>query len=185
MLLPIGDYLIQLFEFRIDSEMQRVLQGCKLGCLELEDDLYSGEDDYAIKISSKEGAFGIGIQFGNFSSIRPSLLLDYTQLNLLLGYGQTIIVFDIRSKQILEKHTLGGDIFYQFRSLQHLGIDEFCLVESELAVMALTYQGKQLWKYDAHDIITSIEVTQQQVTLQLWNLASPVHLNLIDGGLIK
>jgi len=183
MLLTLGGYLIKLDEWASASEMTNVLGKCNLGNIELYKGLYSGQANYTLLISSLQGKFGIGIGVDNVGN-RPSILIDYFRLNVIIGFGQVIKIVSIRERRVIGENNLEYN-FYQFHSLYHIDVNDFFLVQSEVAIAAFTYQGKQIWNYVGEDIIDTVEVSGIRIVLKFLYLPSPIYLKLMDGTPIK
>jgi len=137
---------------------------------------YSGSSHHTITIFSNEIEHGIGIST-DFGSIKPSILLDKSRLNIILGFGQSVYFIHIPRNQIIARFTIDS-IFYQFLTFFNIGTSDFFWAVHEIGIVAYSFDGKEKWQHSFNDIITKLDVEQNTVLLRL--MESPNDQIVVD-----
>ena len=111
------------------------------------------------------------------------MLLDYKNRNIVLGFGEDIVLFNIVNRTIVAEHSFPGSCFYQFITLNHIAVTDYFLVLCEISVSAITYEGQKLWQYDTNDIISHVSISDGIVKLGLFEGDSK-SISIADGSQI-
>ncbi|MBK8136468.1 MAG: hypothetical protein IPK52_11610 [Chloroflexi bacterium] len=176
--IAVGSYLVKTDIWDSESELTVALDKCTLGSIRLQNDEYPSDDVYSLRVQSDKGTFGIGI-ITYHNGILPSMICINKSLCLVIGFGANVYTVDIAARKLVTSLSLDYE-FYQFHTLEHLGIHDFFLVQSEMEVIACSTLGKRIWGYSGNDIISSLVVSQSEVELHLID-GSQHNIGIVDG----
>lgn len=172
----LGSLRIRYHKWDSIGELQRYLDNCKLGYIIINNTDYP-VDNYSLTVVDENGNFGVGL-ISYTNGIAPSLLLDNKHLLIVWGHGKNICIIDLDKRRIVSQLESDYD-FYQFHSLNHLGIDDFFIVHGEIEIIAIRFDGMVIWKYVAEDIISSFSV-EKDLTIKLFD-SNFKNLQLLTG----
>ncbi len=177
--LTLGSYFLRVHKWNSVEEKTQYLNKCDLGKLELDNIRSSKTLHFTVTVFVGERKLGIGVDIDDVG-LEPGLLLDLERINLIIGYDEAVTVIDLPSMNIVAHFDLDY-MFYQFHSLHHLGFTDFFLVQSEVGIKAISYDGSVLWSYVASDIISSLTVSNHSIFIKFMDIPKTVILSLEDG----
>jgi hypothetical protein len=76
-----------------------------------------------------------------------------------------------------------GQRFHQFHTLNHMGHADFFLVQHEMGLAALGYDGARRWDYTGHAVVDSVQVENESVLIRYLAAPREVTLRLADGAM--
>jgi hypothetical protein len=177
MYLTFADYYIDISSKKTKNEMSNLLNKCNTGHIILGDETEYENGYYTIVVhldSNKKDLFGIGI-ISEGHGLIPHILLNSSKKKLFIGFNSETVIVDCM-KKIVDFRISLNSLFYQFLYLNNPRI---ILVLHEIGLVALTEEGREIWKYDG-DIIQSYKIEEGNIFLEFLD-NEPVKLSLLNG----
>lgn len=107
----------------------------------------------------------------------PALLFLPQDRYVLVGHDQSISILDLKIVSISDSILLEG-VFFEFFHDEKQGL---VLALHELGCMALSEEGKVLWRYLADDILEDWKIANDQITFTEMDRDEPVVVSLLTG----
>jgi hypothetical protein len=175
-----GSNTVTLQVWQTKSEMLSYLSKCKAGSLVLGEDAEPEVNFYSATVSlgwAGVSRFGVGI-YSEDHGLIPSLLLQPEAEVMIIGFNREVVGINVKDGKICFKILLDS-LFYTFQVLYQ---QKLILVFHEIGVVAITKDGKEIWRYDK-DIIVDSVIEDDKLNLKFMD-APPVSL-CISSGLIE
>lgn len=118
--------------------------------------------------------FAIGICSQGLG-LKPQLLLLPQKELLIFGFNSETVGINLK-REVVFRITFDR---LPFRSLIHLWQQQVVLALHEIGVVALTEEGKEVWRY-SKDVLTGCTINLNQLHLAFMD-SSPVTLNILTG----
>ena len=186
-----AEHIVEIQSWTTKTEMLNFLAQCDAGRLVLGKDVeqevafYSATVhlDYSALANSNWNAargdrFGVGL-CSEGQGLRPHLLLLPEKQVLVFGFNAEVVGISVRDQEILFRIAFD---YLPFRSFIHLWQQETILAFHEIGVVALTEEGKELWRYDK-DVITGCTVDIRNLHLKFMDSPS-VSINIASGSVV-
>lgn len=167
--LSFAEYTVTLSAWASEREMLDFLAQCKTGNVLInEGEEYSSKFYTAtVYFNATENKFGIGL-CSESHGLTPNLLLQPESRTLLFGFNSQVTGVRMPAGDIVFQLEL-PHYFYSFLSVNKQGL---VLVVYETGLIAVTMEGKELWKYDGRDVITDWRVEGNHIYASFMSSAS-------------
>ncbi|MFB0832468.1 hypothetical protein ACEU2D_23070 [Brevibacillus laterosporus] len=176
------DYM-SISQFVDRSELQSYLSHCDESVKTvLGNNCEQPKEFFAVTIyqGNESKRFGIGIISESFGN-QPHILIMPNKHFLIVGYNRDVAIFNFLDKSFSKTISLGS-VFFKFIQL-HEPEYNLILILHELGLLAITDQGKEVWKYDC-DIIENYHITNGFISLSTMD-EQTVKIGLLDGKIYK
>lgn len=179
MLVCIGEDALALKALNTMAEMQAEIQGCHAGHV-----ILGGDNPDACRFSvakiqrkySPTDCIGIGV-CSEDHGVGAVILPIAEAAVLFIGFDSNVAV--IRYDEVTSVATFPLPfLFHAFLDVRH---GSRVLAVHELGIIAFETGGKQVWAYDAHDVITTYVRDHESLKVKLAD-GSNFCLDLIDGN---
>lgn len=174
-----GNNTITLQVWETKSEMLSYLSKCEAGSLLLGEDADQEMHFYSATVRLGQAGvncFGIGI-CSEGHGLTPHLLLQPDAEVMVFGFNQEVVGINVKERKINFKIPLVS-LFYNFLTLNQR---QLILVIHEIGVVAITEEGKEIWRYDK-DIINDWVIEDDKLHLKFMD-APPVSIEISSGAL--
>ena len=177
MLVTFNDKYFELTSCDSKRDLIEILNQCSEGNLLLGENDEQEENFFAIQVHSgkEDKKFGIGVVSEGYGLI-PSILAIPTNSSLFIGFNSEFVIIDCGSKSIRYSTKLGS-LFFQFI---HFPQHKIVMVLHELGLLAISEEGKEIWEYDAHDIIQDYQIEGNLINLELMDNPS-ARISILNG----
>jgi len=176
-----GNNTITLQVWETKSEMLSYLSKCEAGSLILGEDADQEIHFYSAIVSlgwAEVNRFGVGICAEGHGLI-PHLLLQPDAEVIIFGFNREVVGINVEDGKINFKIPLDS-LFYNFLALNQW---QLTLVIHEIGVVAITEEGKEIWRYDK-DIIRDWVIEDDKLHLKFID-APPVSIQILSGALAR
>src|SRR5262249_807008 len=145
--LSFNEHCLELQSWEEKSQMAALLARCDLGSLILGEEAEQEVEFYSVTVHpQRNGMHHVGIGSGWEGH---SLMLEPGKEVLLLGVNREIVAIRVPEGQITARVTCDW-LFYQFVALRQ---PKITLAFDEIGVIALTQEGKEIWRYSKDVIV--------------------------------
>lgn len=131
---------------------------------------------YSCSVGDVDLPLHVGVIVNQFKA--PSILPLPKVQRAILGYDQSFVVIDCRSASLQQVTQLDG-VFFQFLRAEER---QQILALHELGVVAISEEGKELWRYTTNDILEGWMIVDNNLILTVMDSSSPVSLMLASGA---
>lgn len=191
MRLSFAGHIIEIQTWETKGDMMNFLANCNAESLVLGEDAEEEVGFYSASIHLNYSAklypiwneligsrFDVGV-CSEGHGLKPHLLMLSEKQLVIFGFNSEVVGISIKNREVSFRTSLDYSLF---RSFVHLSQVEIVLAFHEIGVVALTEDGKELWKYSEDVIIDSLI---DRDTLQLSFMDSPpVSINVLSGSVI-
>lgn len=191
MRLSFAGHIVEIQTWENKGDMMNFLANCNAESLVLGEDAEAEAGFYSASIHLNYSAklhpswdeligsrFNVGI-CSEGRGLKPHLLMLSEKQLVIFGLNSEVVGICVKNREVSFRTSLDYSLF---RSFVHLSQVEMILAFHEIGVVALTEDGKELWKYSEDVIIDSLVDGD---TLQLSFMDSPpVSINVLSGSVI-
>ena len=182
MLISFAEQTFKLNAWGTKRELAYTLANCDAGSMTLGEDIEEPHKFYSVIAylewpKTDAGHFGIGICSEDHGLVPHLLLQPRTDL-VVCGFNSEAVGIDIKSTKTNFRILLDS-LFSSFVSLTR---QKVILIFHEIGVVAITQDGKELWRY-SQDVIVDYKIREDSLELNFMD-SPPLTLDLGNGKVI-
>lgn len=177
--LLLGDSNIDIREWGSETEMLHYLNHTASVQISLGHEGGDTKEFYSLVFSPvllEAASLGIGI-WSESSGLKPQIMLQDEKQTIILGYNSSVVGIELDTTKVKFEINLPF-LFFTLALVKDFNI---LFAICELGIVALSLEGKEIWRYETQDIVTNWKLIENMLFLDLLD-ESNIQLNIADGS---